>query len=68
MDYLFIALLLLFVVDVWSVGCIMAELLTSKTLFPGNDHILFLLFYKKGSASVTQLYYLKKIKLKDVFL
>ena len=28
--------------DIWSVGCIMAELLTSKTLFPGNDHILLL--------------------------
>lgn len=27
-------------VDVWSVGCIMAELLTSRTLFPGTDHIL----------------------------
>lgn len=26
-------------VDIWSVGCIMAELLTRKTLFPGNDHI-----------------------------
>ncbi|XP_065067158.1 mitogen-activated protein kinase 14-like isoform X2 [Rhopilema esculentum] len=26
-------------VDIWSVGCIMAELLTSKVLFPGNDHI-----------------------------
>lgn len=26
-------------VDIWSVGCIMAELLTGKTLFPGNDHI-----------------------------
>lgn len=26
-------------VDVWSVGCIMAELLTAKTLFPGTDHI-----------------------------
>lgn len=26
-------------VDVWSVGCIMAELLTGKTLFPGTDHI-----------------------------
>ncbi|KAG0431282.1 hypothetical protein HPB47_021935 [Ixodes persulcatus] len=26
-------------VDIWSVGCIMAELITSKTLFPGNDHI-----------------------------
>ncbi|XP_022095985.1 mitogen-activated protein kinase 14A-like isoform X2 [Acanthaster planci] len=26
-------------VDMWSVGCIMAELLTGKTLFPGTDHI-----------------------------
>ncbi|KAK3103265.1 hypothetical protein FSP39_017978 [Pinctada imbricata] len=26
-------------VDIWSVGCIMAEMLTSKTLFPGTDHI-----------------------------
>ncbi|XP_038676883.1 mitogen-activated protein kinase 14 isoform X2 [Scyliorhinus canicula] len=26
-------------VDIWSVGCIMAELLTGKTLFPGTDHI-----------------------------
>jgi p38 MAP kinase len=26
-------------VDIWSVGCIMAELLTSKTIFPGTDHI-----------------------------
>ncbi|XP_078022508.1 mitogen-activated protein kinase 14B isoform X1 [Epinephelus lanceolatus] len=26
-------------VDIWSVGCIMAELLTGQTLFPGTDHI-----------------------------
>ena len=26
-------------VDIWSVGCIMAELMTGRTLFPGNDHI-----------------------------
>jgi p38 MAP kinase len=26
-------------VDVWSVGCIFAELLTAKPLFPGSDHI-----------------------------
>ena len=24
-------------VDLWSVGCIMAEMLTGKTLFPGTD-------------------------------
>lgn len=28
-------------VDIWSVGCIMAELLTGRTLFPGTDRILF---------------------------
>lgn len=27
-------------VDIWSVGCIMAELLTGRTLFPGSDRIL----------------------------
>ncbi|KAH1029925.1 hypothetical protein HUJ05_003072 [Dendroctonus ponderosae] len=30
-------------VDIWSVGCIMAELLTGKTLFPGTDRILITL-------------------------
>lgn len=28
-------------VDIWSVGCIMAELMTGRTLFPGTDRILF---------------------------
>lgn len=27
-------------VDIWSVGCIMAELLQGKALFPGGDCIL----------------------------
>lgn len=27
-------------VDIWSVGCIMAELLTGQVLFPGTDRIL----------------------------
>lgn len=26
-------------VDVWSVGCIMSELITRRPLFPGSDHI-----------------------------
>ena len=29
-----------FPVDMWSVGCIMAELLTGQVLFPGSDRIL----------------------------
>lgn len=28
-------------VDIWSVGCVMAEMLTRRTLFPGSDRILF---------------------------
>ncbi|XP_052604580.1 mitogen-activated protein kinase 11 isoform X2 [Peromyscus californicus insignis] len=35
-------------VDIWSVGCIMAELLQGKALFPGNDCILG----KQGQAGV----------------
>ena len=27
-------------VDVWSCGCIMAELLTGRTLFPGNFNVI----------------------------
>lgn len=32
--------MILILVDIWSVGCIMAELLTGRTLFPGTDRIL----------------------------
>jgi c-Jun N-terminal kinase len=27
------------VVDVWSIGCIFAELIKGRVLFPGTDHI-----------------------------
>ncbi|XP_021114395.1 mitogen-activated protein kinase 11 isoform X2 [Heterocephalus glaber] len=33
------AFLPFFAVDIWSVGCIMAELLQGKALFPGTDYI-----------------------------
>lgn len=36
----FIDMNILILVDIWSVGCIMAELLTGRTLFPGTDRIL----------------------------
>ncbi|XP_050077889.1 stress-activated protein kinase JNK-like [Anopheles maculipalpis] len=26
-------------VDIWSIGCIMAELITGRVLFPGTDHV-----------------------------
>lgn len=26
-------------IDIWSVGCIMAELILLKALFPGKDHL-----------------------------
>ncbi|KAL8168430.1 UNVERIFIED_CONTAM: Mitogen-activated protein kinase 14 [Gekko kuhli] len=32
-------------VDIWSVGCIMAELLTGRTLFPGKDECGFHKYY-----------------------
>ena len=32
-------------VDLWSVGCIMAELLTGQVLFPGTDRILVTTLY-----------------------
>lgn len=34
-----------FSVDVWSVGCIMAEMVRGSVLFPGSDRILPLIHH-----------------------
>mgnify|MGYP002153749972 CR=1 FL=1 len=34
------ALWCIFAVDIWSVGCIMAELIRGGVMFPGSDRIL----------------------------
>ncbi|XP_034516513.1 mitogen-activated protein kinase 14 isoform X5 [Ailuropoda melanoleuca] len=41
-------------VDIWSVGCIMAELLTGRTLFPGTDlNGIYLTSYLKRLLALT---------------
>lgn len=51
-------LLLCLSVDIWSVGCIMAELLTGRTLFPGTDRILFIWEYRAHLAGQTLTHHL----------
>uniref|UniRef100_A0A8C7PC22 mitogen-activated protein kinase n=1 Tax=Oncorhynchus mykiss TaxID=8022 RepID=A0A8C7PC22_ONCMY len=41
-------------VDIWSVGCIMAEMLSGKTLFKGNDHLDQLTEIMKITGTPTQ--------------
>lgn len=43
-------------VDIWSVGCIMAELLTGKVIFPGNDCILHSLYIPSTCLSTHPLH------------
>ena len=38
--FLFIFISFLFSVDMWSVGCIMGEMIKGAVLFPGTDRIL----------------------------
>lgn len=42
------------VVDIWAVGCIMAEMVRHKILFPGRDCILELLAAVSGSCYETE--------------
>lgn len=41
-------------VDIWSVGCIMAEMITGRTLFKGNDHLDQLTEIMKITGTPTQ--------------
>lgn len=40
LSQMFDFLLVFILVDIWSVGCIMAEMINGKTLFKGKDCIL----------------------------
>lgn len=40
--------------DIWAVGCIMAEMVRHKILFPGRDCILELLAAVSGSCYETE--------------
>ena len=41
-------------VDIWSVGCIMAELMTGRALFPGDDRKkIHLLIYRYSMITIT---------------
>ena len=43
-------------IDIWAVGCILAEMLTGRPLFPGRDygHQLDLILDVIGSSSYNQ--------------
>lgn len=45
-------------IDVWSVGCILAEMLSGKPLFPGRDyhHQLTLILDVLGTPTLDEFY------------
>jgi len=47
-------------VDIWSVGCILAELLGRKPIFPGRDHLdqIKVIFHVMGTPSTEDLAFL----------
>ena len=51
-----------YAIDIWSTGCVMAELMLGQPIFPGN----FLLLYMRGESSVDQL--IEIIKVLGLFL
>ncbi|MEQ2163748.1 Mitogen-activated protein kinase 14A, partial [Goodea atripinnis] len=54
-------------VDIWSVGCIMAELLTGRTLFPGTDRILSLMSLPCFVKLLLVHIFFSAIHLEDIF-
>ncbi|KAG5458716.1 MAG: kinase-like domain-containing protein, partial [Olpidium bornovanus] len=54
-------------IDVWSVGCILAEMLSGKPLFPGRDyhHQLTLILDCLGTPSMDDFYAIKSRRARD---
>ncbi|KAL1917873.1 uncharacterized protein VTP21DRAFT_3707 [Calcarisporiella thermophila] len=56
-----------FAIDVWSVGCILAEMLSGKPLFPGRDyhHQLTLILDVLGTPTMDDFYSIKSRRARD---
>ncbi|GAA5928216.1 mitogen-activated protein kinase [Sporobolomyces koalae] len=56
-----------FAIDVWSVGCILAEMLSGKPLFPGRDyhHQLTLILGVLGTPSLEDFYQINSQRSRD---
>ena len=57
-------------VDMWSIGCILAELLGAKALFPGKDslHQLRLIVERLGTPQKDELAQIEKEEMRAAFV
>lgn len=57
-------------VDIWSVGCILAEMLLRKPLFPGEDisHQLELIFNVIGTPPIEEIYQISQSGSREIVL